>query len=123
MTKKRLRVGAVGEKAARLHLEKLGYRIVETNYCCRLGEIDIIARDGNTIVVVEVRTKTGAAFGRPEESITGKKAQQLRRLALYYLQSAYKREVPSRIDLVAVMLDKETHAVQNIKHIQGILSG
>ncbi len=123
MTGKRLQVGVVGEKAARLHLEKLGYRIIETNYRCRLGEIDIIARDGNTTVVVEVRTKTGADFGTPEESITGKKARQLRRLALYYLQSAYKREVPSRIDLVAVVLDKENNAVQRLNHIRGILSG
>ncbi len=123
MTGKRLQVGVVGEKAARLHLEKIGYRIIETNYRCRLGEIDIIARDGNTTVVVEVRTKTGAAFGTPEESVTTKKARQLRRLALYYLQSAYKREVPSRIDLVAVVLDKENNAVQRLNHIRGILSG
>ncbi len=122
MTSKRLQVGEVGEKAARNYLEQLGYRIIETNYRCKLGEIDIIARDLDTIVIVEVRTKTGKAFGSPEESITGAKAQKLHRLALFYLQSVYRREVSSRIDLVAVMLDKDSHAVRSINHIRGILS-
>ncbi len=122
MTRKRLQVGEAGEKAARNYLEQLGYRIIETNYRCKLGEIDIIARDLDTIVIVEVRTKTGKVFGSPEESITGTKAQKLHRLALFYLQSAYRREVASRIDLVAVMLDKDSHAVKSLNHIRGILS-
>ena len=123
MTKERQQVGHEGEKAARLHLEKLGYQIIETNYRCSLGEIDIIARDNDTIVITEVRTKTSSVFGMPEESITAEKARRLRRLALYYLQSAYKREVPCRIDLVAVMLNKDNHSVRKLNHIQGILSG
>ncbi len=123
MTSKRLQVGEAGEKAARNYLEQLGYRIIETNYRCKLGEIDIIARDLDTIVIVEVRTKTGTAFGAPEESITVKKAQKLHRLSLSYLQTVYKREVASRIDLVAVTLDRDKLAVRNINHIRGILSG
>ena len=123
MTRQRLRVGEIGEEAARVYLEQLGYLIVETNYRCKLGEIDIIARDGEATVIVEVRTKTDRTRGGPEESITGKKARQLYRLALYYLQSTCKREVPSRIDLVAVMLDKESHNVESLNHIRGILSG
>ncbi len=123
MTRTRLQVGETGEKAARSYLEQLGYRIIEANYRCRLGEIDLIARDRETIVIVEVRTRTGRIFGGPEESITAKKAHKLRRLALYYLQSVCKLEVPSRIDLVAVLLDKKTHEVENLNHIRGILSG
>lgn len=123
MTSKRLQVGEAGEKAARNYLEQLGYRIIETNYRCKLGEIDIIARDLDTVVIVEVRTKTGTDFGTPEESITVKKAQKLHRLSLSYLQTVYKREVASRIDLVAVTLDREKLAVRNINHIRGILAG
>ncbi len=123
MTKKRLRIGTAGEKAARSHLEGRGYKILETNYRCPLGEIDIIARENSTVVIVEVRTKTGSAFGRPEESITALKAHQLRRLALYYLQSVYKREIPCRIDLVAVILNEGDNSVRSLNHIKGILSG
>jgi len=123
MTEKRLRVGKAGEMAAISHLEKQGYTILETNYRCPLGEIDIIARDRKTTVIVEVRTKTGLKFGRPEESITPKKAYRLRRLALYYLQSVYKREISCRIDLVAVILNENDNSVRTLNHIKGILSG
>lgn len=123
MTKKRLQVGQAGETAARRYLEKLGYGIIESNYRCSLGEIDLIARDKQTVVLAEVRTRTSSAFGSPEESITAEKARRLRRLALYYLQATRQGETPSRIDLLAVMLDKESLEVQSIRHIKGILSG
>ncbi len=123
MTKIRQHVGQIGEKTAREHLEKLGYTIVETNYRCPLGEIDIIAREKGTVVIVEVRTRTGLAFGVPEESITADKSRRLHRLALHYLKSVYGRDIPCRIDMVAVMLDRATHAVVKICHIQNILAG
>lgn len=123
MTKERIRVGKAGEIAARAYLQKLGYSIIEVNYRCPIGEIDIVARDSNAIVLVEVRTKTSRAFGGPEESINAEKARRLRRLALYYLQSIRQNESSSRIDLLAVMLSKETHEVQNIRHYKGILAG
>ncbi len=123
MTLMRQQVGQKGEQAAREYLEQKGYRIIETNYRCRLGEIDIIARDGDMVVIVEVRTKTGLAFGRPEESINQEKARKLHRLALQYIQSNYHREVSSRIDLVAVMIEKSSGLVKDIKHIKNILAG
>ena len=123
MTLMRQQVGQKGEQAARDYLEQKGYRIIETNYRCRLGEIDIIARDGDMVVIVEVRTKTGLAFGRPEESINQEKARKLHRLALQYIQSNYHREVSSRIDLVAVMIEKSSGLVKDIKHIKNILAG
>ena len=88
-----------------------------------LGEVDIIAREGKTLVFVEVRTKTGTAFGRPEESIDVRKAARLRRLALYYLQQNRLSNIPSRLDLIAVMLDKKEMVVKEIKHLEGILTG
>ncbi len=123
MTLMRQLVGQKGEQAARDYLEQHGYSIIETNYRCRLGEIDIIARDGEMVVIVEVRTKTGLAFGRPEESINQEKARKLQRLALQYIQSNYHREVSSRIDLVAVMIEKSSGLVKDIKHIKNILAG
>ncbi len=123
MTLMRQLVGQKGEQAARDYLEQHGYSIIETNYRCRLGEIDIIARDGEMVVIVEVRTKTGLAFGRPEESINQEKARKLHRLALQYIQSNYHREVSSRIDLVAVMIERNSGQVKDIKHIKNILAG
>lgn len=123
MTKMRQQVGQKGEEAAHEYLKGQGYSIVETNYRCKLGEIDIIARDGSTVVIVEVRTKTGLTFGRPEESITREKARKLHLLALQYLQSHYHREISSRIDLVAVMVDRSSGKVKNLKHIKNILAG
>ncbi len=123
MTKMRQQVGQRGEQAARDYLEQEGYSIIETNYRCKLGEIDIIAQDGEMIVIVEVRTKTGLTFGRPEESINREKARKLHRLALQYIQSNYHREVSSRIDLVAVMIEKSSGLVKDIKHIKNILAG
>ncbi len=123
MTLLRQQVGQKGEQAARDYLEQKGYSIIETNYRCRLGEIDIIACDGDMVVIVEVRAKTGLAFGRPEESINQEKARKLHRLALQYIQSNYHREISSRIDLVAVMIDRGSGVVKEIKHIKNILAG
>jgi putative endonuclease len=123
MTKERIRVGKVGEIVAQAYLEELGYTIIDVNYRCPIGEIDIVARDEDTVVLVEVRTKTSRAYGSPEESINQEKARRLRRLALYYLQSKRQNETRSRIDLLAVILTKETLEVRNIRHIKGILSG
>lgn len=123
MTQQRLRVGMAGEQAARVYLKNKGYEIIETNYRCSLGEIDIIAREGKTLVFVEVRTKTGTAYGRPEESIDLRKARQLRRLALFYLQVKGLNSVSCRLDLIAVMLNRKEMTVQEVKHLKGILAG
>ncbi len=123
MTIKRRLVGQAGEKLACAYLEEQGYRIIETNYRCPLGEIDIIASDQGTVVLVEVRTRTGSSYGGPEESINAEKAHRLRRLALYYLKSISEKELPCRIDLIAVMLNRNSHDLENLHHIRGILAG
>jgi putative endonuclease len=95
-------LGAQGEKWARDYLKKKGYRIRETNYRCREGEIDIVAEHKDNLVFVEVRTRTGSAFGTPEESVTTSKKQKLVLLALTYLQK--HRNLPHfwRFDVVAI---------------------
>ncbi len=123
MTKIRRQVGQTGEEVARTYLEEQGYEILETNYRCPLGEIDIVARDRGTVVLVEVRTRTGFSFGTPEESITVEKARRLKRLALYYQKAVSGCDLPCRLDLIAVMLSKKNHALEKINHIRGILAG
>ena len=102
---KRRDTGIQGEKIARDFLKKRGYHILETNYRCPQGEIDIIARHKDYLVFIEVRTKRSLNFGSPEESITRTKKERLRKTARQYLQS--HRNLPPlwRIDIVAIELD------------------
>ena len=104
---KRKALGELGEKLAREYLKKKGYHILETNFRCREGEIDIVAQDKDYLVFVEVRTRTGSDFGTPEESLTVAKKDRLVSLALAYLQT--HRGLPSlfRFDVVAVELDQK----------------
>ena len=103
----RLRLGGLGERAARGHLERVGLTVLDTNFRCPHGEIDIVARDAEAVVFVEVRTRSGRGFGTPEESITAAKARRLIATAQTYLQT--RDDLPShwRIDLVAVDVDSQ----------------
>jgi len=103
---KRRDTGILGEKLARDFLKKQGYRIIETNYRCPPGEIDIIAKHKDCLVFIEVRSKTSLEFGSPEESITPIKIGRLRAAASHY-QQTHDNIYPSwRIDVVAVELDQ-----------------
>ena len=101
----RQRVGKLGEKAAQKFLKKQGYRIRETGFRCRQGEIDIVAQKKDCLVFVEVRTKSNLEFGTPEESITRAKKERLIASALTYTTT--HQNIPSlwRIDVVAIELD------------------
>ena len=101
----RQEVGKLGEKAAQKFLKKRGYRIRETGFRCRHGEIDIIAQQRDCLVFVEVRTKSNLEFGTPEESVTQTKKERLIASALTYTTT--HQDLPSlwRIDFVAVELD------------------
>jgi putative endonuclease len=102
---KRRETGAVGEKIARDFLGKNGYDILETNYRCPGGEIDIIAKQADTLVFIEVRTKKNRLFGSPEESITRVKKERLRTLADHYGQEHDNLPSTWRIDVVAIQMD------------------
>jgi putative endonuclease len=81
-----------------------GYRILERNYRCPLGEVDIIARDGNTIVFVEVKTRTSERFGSPQAAIGPQKQKRMTAIALYYLKGQGWLGKPARFDVAAVSL-------------------
>lgn len=102
---KRKSTGALGEKMAHDFLKKKGYSILETNYRCREGEIDIVASHKDCLVFVEVRTKSNLEFGTPEESITPIKITHLKRVAHHYRQKHEKSFASWRIDIVAVELN------------------
>ncbi|UCD08010.1 MAG: YraN family protein [Dehalococcoidales bacterium] len=103
---KRKDTGNIGEKLARDHLKKKHHRILETNYSCPHGEIDIISKQKDELVFTEVRTKTGTDFGTPEESITRTKRERMRACALYYLQTHENPGKTWRIDVAAVEINE-----------------
>jgi putative endonuclease len=115
-------LGTLGEKKAAEFLRKKKYRIRETNFRCREGEIDIIAQDKDYLVFVEVRTRTGIAFGTPEESVTPAKKEKLVSAALTYLQTHADSPSLWRFDVVAVEVDQQGQ-VSRMEVIQDAISG
>jgi putative endonuclease len=98
----RQNLGRVGEQLAANELERRGYRIIEKNFRCRLGEIDLIAEDSLDLVFVEVKTRRGTAQGLPEEAVDPRKARKLQVVAACYLDIHALPECSWRIDVVAV---------------------
>jgi putative endonuclease len=121
MTLKRKDVGAIGEKLAADYLKKRGYKIIQRNFRCREGEIDIIAQKGECLVFVEVRTNRNTAFGTPEESVTLSKREKLISLADAYVQTYDKAPISWRIDVVAVELGPN-NKVSRLEHIENAVS-
>jgi putative endonuclease len=99
-------IGARGETIAAEHLRSLGYEIVDTNVRTRYGEIDIIAREGETLVFVEVKARRGIRYGSPQEALSPRKQARLRSLAEAYLQSLDAEPPACRIDVVAIALGR-----------------
>ncbi len=106
------KTGAEGEALAAKYLKKKGYKIVETNYSCKLGEIDIIAERKSVIVFVEVKTRTSAIFERPCEAVTPFKQMKIRQTAQFYLKEKRKLESDCRFDVIEV-LDNEINHIEN----------
>ncbi len=97
-------LGKLGERLAAERLLGCGYRILERNFRCRYGEIDLIAEDEHDLIFVEVKTRRGDAFGRPEEAVTLRKQRKIVQVASYYLDLHACSERSWRIDVVAVQL-------------------
>jgi putative endonuclease len=111
-------LGASGEQFARLHLEQRGYRFVTANWRCRVGELDLVMRQDQTLVFVEVKTRHGDRLGAAEEAILPRQAGRLLRAAQYYLLTRPDlADAFWRIDLVAVTLD-HTGALQRVTHVE-----
>jgi putative endonuclease len=106
----RAAVGARAEAAAARALEARGYRIISRNTRSRLGELDLICRDGDAYVFCEVKSRGSSAFGDAAEALTPVKLARLGRLAPAYLARVGRRAEPWRIELVAVRLDENGEA-------------
>ena len=107
--------GDLGEELARRYLAGKGYEIVESNYRTRRGELDLISRDADTLVIVEVKLRRGTAYGTPLEAVTPRKQQAIRLMAEEYLAEKTPDFQSLRFDVVGILLRGER---AEITHIQ-----
>jgi len=115
----RLSLGALGEALAAEYLEARGYRILERNWRDGThGELDLIARDENCAVAVEVKTRSGIGYGHPLEAITVRKARRVRRLLLSWVRQTQPGTDHLRVDAIGITLS--AGELPRIDHLQGI---
>lgn len=121
MENKRQKIGRKGEALARLYLQLHGYTILDKNYRTKAGELDIIAKKGDCIVFVEVKTRTNREYGAPAEAVTYEKQQHMLRSAQYYLMKVgFDREC--RFDVIEVMLSQKTaYFFPIIHHLKNVI--
>ena len=100
---------AKGEARAKEYLLKQGYKILETNYKTKIGELDLVAETGNTIVFVEVKARNSVRFGLPREAVTPHKQNRIRQLAMQYARTKKLLNRPLRFDVIELLGDELTH--------------
>jgi putative endonuclease len=104
-------LGKRGEDAAAAYLERTGMTVVERNWRCRAGEVDLVALDGTSVVFVEVKTRKSTATGQPEEAVTPTKQRRYKRLAEAYLQQAGLSDVTVRFDVISLLVVADDRAL------------
>ena len=114
-----LATGRRGEEIAKEYLEKKGYKIIEQNYKTKYAEIDLVAKQKNELVFVEVRTKIGEDFGSPEETIDRKKLRKLWGNATAYTTRAKWKGV-YRVDAICIVLNKD-YSLEHLNHYESIV--
>ncbi|MGE2718761.1 YraN family protein [Mycolicibacterium celeriflavum] len=116
----RAEIGALGEQLAVEHLRSLGLRVLDRNWRCRYGELDVVAADeaARTVVFVEVKTRTSDRFGGVEEAVTPQKVRRLRRLAGLWLAAQDTRWPRVRLDVVGVRIGRRR--TPEITHFEGV---
>ena len=114
----RMALGAYGEAVAARHLVEQGMVVLDRNWRCSAGEIDLVLRDGQVLVVCEVKTRQGATGGTPHEAVTATKVERLGRLAQEWQQAHGVAAPDVRLDLVAVHRPRRGAAV--VDHVRGL---
>jgi putative endonuclease len=107
-------LGKEGEDFAVSFCRKNGYRILEKNYKTVFGEIDIIAKDGDSLVFIEVKTRADDTFGYPFEAVNARKREKIRKVALCFMKK-FRQEVPARFDVLSISLENGKKRVEHIK--------
>ncbi len=112
-------LGDFGERLAERHLVDAGMVVLDRNWRCAMGEIDIVARDGDVLVVCEVKTRSSDRFGTPLEAITALKAARLHRLAWAWVSAHELRCRAVRVDVICVLQARS--AAADLEHIRGVV--
>jgi putative endonuclease len=113
-------LGREGERVAERFLKKKGYKLVERNYRCVGGEIDLIALDGRVIVFVEVKTRTGHGFGTPLEAVEFRKQRKMILAAQYFLSEKGLHQREARFDVVGISWPEREPVVEHIENAFGL---
>ncbi len=108
-------LGKKGEELALQFLKKRGYRIIGRNYVCKMGEMDIIAKEKDTLVFVEVKARTSTTFGPPQLAVNSAKQRQLSKVALNFLKEKHLEDVKARFDVVAILLRPKGEQIELIR--------
>jgi len=111
--------GKLGEEIAKKYLKKKGYKILEQHYCLRGGEIDLIAKQREVIVFIEVKTRTSAEYGAPEEAVDYFKQKSLFRAMQNYFWKEKIENQNYRFDIISINLDKNSR-IAKIKHFENV---
>ena len=109
-------LGSIGEKLAVSFLEAKGYRILERNFKSKIGEVDIVAQDKDTVCFIEVKARTTDDFGKAIEAVSTTKQRRLAKVALFYLRKNNLEDVGVRFDVVAIDFDEEDPKIEIIKN-------
>jgi len=112
----KITTGKEGEKIAAAYLKKNGYEIIEINFRCPIGEIDIVAKEENDLVFVEVKTRKSIELGYPEQAVGMRKQKKMSQLALWYMQKRKIADTNARFDVVAITLMPEKNEVKLIQN-------
>jgi putative endonuclease len=120
MSRDRQDLGQLGEKLACDFLRKQGYKIIDQNYRTRGGEIDVIAKEGEMVVFVEVKTRISAEFGYPEEAIDARKQHKLAMTAEAYLAAHQLYEADYRIDAIGIEMERGGQ-LKNLRHEKDVV--
>ena len=112
-------VGRYGEDVAEAHVLGRGWQVLERNWRCRDGELDLVAMDGDELVVVEVKTRRSIAYGHPAEAVTAAKLARVRRLAALWLRAHDVHPRSVRVDVIAVLLPRAGAA--QVDHLVGVV--
>ena len=117
-SQQRMATGGYGEACAARYLVENGMVVLDRNWRCELGELDLVLRDGRVLVFCEVKTRASAAFGSPLEAVTPAKVARLRRLAARWVKEHDVRVAEIRLDVVGVQLDRGSE--ERVQHVRGI---
>lgn len=119
----RIKTGRDGEIIAAAYLKKNGYSIIETNFRCVIGEIDIVAREKGELVFLEVKTRKSEELGFPEQAVGLKKQKKMSQLALWYLQNKSIKDTAARFDVLAITMLPEGDEIKLIKNAFDFIAG